>query len=91
LYRMVYVHIDKTFHEGNDPTKPVQGYAMDDNLHANLKNYLIPAVKNNWDSVIMVGGIEGCIYYRMTIRTPKGAIRIGDIETETLKVKGIRL
>lgn len=36
------------------------GFYMDGYLKANLDNYIIPAVKANWDGVLLGTGIEGC-------------------------------
>jgi hypothetical protein len=55
---MVFVHIDRFFTHGEKDTGQ-QGFYLDDNLYFNIKNYLIPAVKNSWDGIFCVSGVEG--------------------------------
>lgn len=56
---MVILFIDRIFYFNGDPNLAQRGFEFDDNLYANLKNYLIPAVEKKWDAIGLITGMEG--------------------------------
>lgn len=58
MYIMVWCEIDKTFYDSKGNAR--QGFQMDDTLYYNLTNSVILSVKNKFDSVFCISGMEGC-------------------------------
>lgn len=54
---MVFVEIDKQFTHSSGRVQ--MGYFIDDNLYYNLKSSVIPSVKNKFDSIFCISGMEG--------------------------------
>lgn len=54
---MVIVCQNEIFYNKNDV--PHRGFYMDDTLKPNVDNYFIAAVKNKWDCILLITGIEG--------------------------------
>jgi intein/homing endonuclease len=56
---LVKVHTEKIYYKQNG--KAIVGYYIDDVLKNNLENYIIKAVKQNFDGILAISGTEGCL------------------------------
>jgi len=63
------VFTDRIFYSSDDKLHehPKYGFFVDDTLYSNLRDFLIPAVNQKWDSITAVSGIEGCLSLGTTI------------------------
>lgn len=63
-----------------------KGFHMNPTLKKGLDD-LIEAVSQNWDGVILIDGMEGCLSGETKIKTPTGAISLKNITNRKIKVK----
>ena len=56
------------------------GFYLDENMKYNFDNFIIRGVAKNFDAVILITGLEGCVDGSTLISTPKGLVAIKDMD-----------